>query len=66
MNHAGEISVKKLFEMSRDTDVDAVSEAPPLNSCEKLAALEMPLLVGASSPAGAPDRTETTGSFWWR
>ena len=63
MNHAGEISVKKLLETSRDTEVDAVSEAPLLNSCEKLAALEMPLPVGASSPAGAPDRTEIAGSL---
>ncbi len=64
MNHAGEISVKKLLETSRETDVDAVSDAPLLNSCEKLAALEMPLPVGASSPAGAPDRTEIAGSLW--
>ena len=63
MNHAGEISVKKLLETSRETDVDAVSEAPLLNSREKLAALEMPLPVGASSPGGAPDRTEIAGSL---
>jgi hypothetical protein len=66
VNHAGEISVKKLLVVSRDTVLDAVSEAPLLKSCEKLAALEMPSLVGASSPLGAPDRTETTGSLWCR
>ena len=64
MNQAGETSVKKLLVVSRDTELDAVSEAPLVNRCEKLAALETPLPVGASSPAGAPDRTEITGNVW--
>ena len=63
VNQAGEIRVRKLLLVSRDTEVDAVTDAPVANSREKLAGLETPRAVGASSPGGAPERIETTGSF---
>ncbi len=62
VNHAGEISVRKLLEVSRESELDAVTEAPEPNSREKLAALEMPRVVGARSPGCAPDRIEMTGN----
>ena len=49
--------------MSRESDVDALIEPPDSNRREKLAEAATLREVGASSPGGAPERIEMTGSF---
>ncbi len=55
-------SVKKLFVVSRATDVAAVAVAPLLNSRLSDADPEKLFCHGAKSPGGAPEKSVTFGA----